>query len=104
MILPGIQDITCWVDFTAAATAAIDSGFDIAGFVSQAQFLLGGGLADELRAMSELPLTTQLELSAQVKTLTLPGEMGENFKCLGLKRGALAAPDVFAGADRTASL
>jgi SAM-dependent MidA family methyltransferase len=104
LILPGIQDITCWVDFTAAATAAIDSGFDIAGFVSQAQFLLGGGLADELRAMSELPLTAQLELSAQVKTLTLPGEMGENFKCLGLKRGALAAPDVFAGADRTASL
>jgi len=54
--------------------------------------------------MANLPLTAQLELSTQVKKLTLPGEMGENFKCLGLMRGAPAAPTAFAAADRAASL
>jgi SAM-dependent MidA family methyltransferase len=104
LILPGIQDITSWVDFSAVASAAVDSGFEVAGFVTQAQFLLGGGLTDELLDMANLPLTAQLELSTQVKKLTLPGEMGENFKCLGLMRGTSAAPTAFAAADRAASL
>lgn len=104
LILPGIQDITAWVDFSAVAGAAVEHGFDIAGFVTQAQFLIGGGLDAELAGVAELPINAQLELSKQVKLLTLPGEMGESFKCLGLTRGAVTTPDAFTLSDRTTSL
>ena len=104
LILPGIQDITAWVDFTAAAAAAVRAGLDVAGFVTQANFLLHGGLADELAGLAQLALEEQLELSGQVKTLTLPGEMGEHFKCLGLRRGTIATPPALAAVDRAAAL
>jgi len=104
LILPGIQDLTSWVDFSAIAEAAVSNGLDVAGFVTQAQFLIGGGLDKELADFSDLPIDAQLKLSGQVKLLTLPGEMGENFKCLGLSRGAVTLPSSFEFADRTASL
>ena len=101
LIYPGIQDLTSWVDFSAAAAAAIDSGAEIAGFVSQAHFLINGGLQDELAEFPSLPLEEQLKLSQQTKLLTLPGEMGENFKCIGLSRGDIKPPSAFHDADRT---
>ncbi len=104
LILPGIQDITAWVDFTALAEAANAAGADIAGFVNQAQFLISGGLDAELQNMMQSPPERQLELSGQVKLLTLPGEMGENFKCLGISRGTVARPSAFTTADRTHTL
>lgn len=104
LILQGIQDLTSWVDFTAVADAAIDSGLDIAGFVPQAQFLIGGGLDKCLADFAELPTDAQLKLSAEIKLLTLPAEMGENFKCLGISRGNLHTPTAFEFGDRTTSL
>ena len=104
LLLPGIQDLTAWVDFTSVAGAAVDNGLAVAGYVSQAQFLLAGGLDLELSGMTELPIDAQLELSRQVKLLTLPTEMGENFKCLGLSRESAARPTAFGVADRTISL
>lgn len=38
LILPGIQDLTAWVDFSMLADAALDGGLEIVGYVSQAQF------------------------------------------------------------------
>ena len=104
LILAGIQDITAWVDFTAVAAAARACELGIVGFTNQALFLLGGGLAEVLGGMADLPLAAQLELSGQVKLLTLPGEMGENFKCLALRRGAISTPEAFLASDKTASL
>ncbi|HNP37731.1 MAG TPA: SAM-dependent methyltransferase [Woeseiaceae bacterium] len=104
LVLPGIQDITSWVNFSAIAAAAIDSGASIAGYVSQAHFLLAGGLGAELQDMAALPQQRQLELSAAVKTLTLPGEMGERFKCIGLVKGMHDTPAAFQLADRTHTL
>ena len=104
LLLPGIQDITAWVDFTAIAEAASSAGADIAGYVNQAQFLLGGGLDAELQDMMQSPPERQIELSGQVKLLTLPGEMGENFKCLGVSRGIVAQPSAFTIADRMHTL
>lgn len=104
LILPGIQDLTAWVDFTAVAEAAVQSGLDVAGYASQARFLLGGGLDAEMRDFGRLPLASQLELSGQVKTLTLPGEMGEHFKCMALRRGDVPLPSAFQNADRTHTL
>ena len=104
LVLAGIQDLTAWVDFTAVAEAAVAAGFEIAGYSAQAQFLMAGGLAQELKNLATLPLQEQLALSRQVKTLTLPGEMGEHFKCMALQKGALARPSAFGLADRTHTL
>ena len=100
MIFPGIQDLTAWVDFSAIAGAAVDSGAEIAGFVSQAHFLINGGLQEELAEFTSLPVTEQLELSRQTKLLTLPGEMGEHFKCIGLSCGNIAPLAAFHEFDR----
>jgi SAM-dependent MidA family methyltransferase len=104
LILPGIQDISAWVDFSAIATAAVANDLEILGFQNQAQFLLGGGLEIETRDFEKLSSQQQLELSGQIKTLTLPGEMGENFKCIALGCGATIAPSALHFADRTQTL
>lgn len=104
LILPGIQDLTSWVDFSTVAESALMQGMAIAGYVTQSHFLLNGGLADELEGFMELPPAAQLELSGQVKLLTLPGEMGERFKCLGIRRGEFTLPSSFSTDNRTLSL
>jgi SAM-dependent MidA family methyltransferase len=104
LVLPGIQDLTAWVDFTAVAAAGVSAGFDVAGFSAQAQFLMAGGLEAEMRDFAALSLEQQLELSRQVKTLTLPGEMGEHFKCMALSKGTNAVPSGFGMADRVHTL
>lgn len=104
LILPGIQDITAWVDFSAIATAAVGAGAEIAGYVDQAHFLLGGGLDAELAMMSSATTVAGAELSAQVKMLTLPENMGEHFKCMGLARGMNTIPSALQLADRTHTL
>lgn len=104
LILPGIQDITTWVDFTTVAEAAQAAGLDILGYTSQAQFLIAGGLDDEMIGFAGLPVERQMQLSGQVKRLTLPGEMGENFKCIALGRGDVPTPTAFRFADRTQTL
>ena len=65
---------------------------------------MGGGLEQELKGFIELTIAEQLELSGQIKTLTLPGEMGENFKCMALGRGDIGVPAAFKFADRTDTL
>lgn len=98
LVLPGIQDITAWVDFTAVASAAVDAGFSVTGYSAQAEFLLGGGLADEMTVAGP---EEALALSREIKLLTLPGEMGEHFKVLGLHVGDIGQTDLFAMGDRT---
>ena len=85
-LLPGLQDITAYVDFTAATEAGVAAGLEVAGFASQAHFLMGAGVTDILQQrMTETP-ESHLSLAQQAKTLMLPGEMGERFRVLGLAR------------------
>ena len=88
---PGVQDITAFVNFTAVAEAAVTSGFDVMGYTPQAQFLFGCGLPEifeeKMAALGEEQIKQQMHLSQQVKTLTLPGEMGERFKVMALGKG-----------------
>jgi len=99
LVLPGIQDLTAWVDFSAVVSAAVDAGMTVAGFDSQANFLMHGGLEMAMADFAELPMERQVELSAHTKLLTLPGEMGENFKFIGLCRN-VNGPPVFDVTDR----
>jgi len=104
LILPGIQDMTAWVDFSAVAAAAVDAGLELDGYTPQAHFLIGAGLDTHLRGLPESPIGEQLRLSGEVKLLTLPGEMGENVKCMALSRGLSNRPAAFANVDRAATL
>ncbi len=86
---PGLQDLTASVDFTALAEAGTGAGFDLAGYCTQASFLLGNGLPDRLaeaeaKARDE---AARMKLRHEVKQLTLPTEMGERFQAMGFARG-----------------
>jgi SAM-dependent MidA family methyltransferase len=83
----GLQDITAWVDFTAVAEAAQGAGCEVAGYTTQAHFLIGCGLGDFVANVEGLELAQRLNLSRQAMMLTLPGEMGERFKVIALTRG-----------------
>lgn len=83
----GLQDIGSWVDWTAVAAAAQTAGFDVAGYSTQALFLIGCGIGEYMVEVSDLDLVQRLNLSRQAMVLTLPGEMGERFKVLGLAKG-----------------
>jgi len=84
---PGLQDLTAFVDFTEVAEAAIENGFDVDGFTSQGNFLLNAGLAKVVDGIETTNEVQRLKLAQQMKTLSLPGEMGERFKVLGLSKG-----------------
>lgn len=87
LILPGLQDITAFVDFTAVAEAGLACGLDVAGYTSQAQFLLGNDIQGYLEGLDALPFAQRLSRVGAVKTLMLPGEMGERFQVMALTRG-----------------
>jgi len=93
-ILPGLQDLTASVDFTALAEAGNNAGFSVAAYVPQAQFLIASGLqalfeGDFAEAADE---GTRMKLARQVKRLTLPDEMGERFQAMLFARGLDAVP------------
>ena len=80
----GLQDITSYVDFSAVAEVAVEAGFDLAGYTTQAHFLMASGLDELVAASDPEDLTKHMELVQGVKHLTLPSEMGERFKVIGL--------------------
>lgn len=87
---PGLQDITSHVDFTCAAKAAREAGLDIAGFTTQAGFLLGSGLMDISLSENESS-AVQFQINQQIQQLTSPAEMGELFKVLALSKNCEAS-------------
>ncbi|MEW8019229.1 MAG: class I SAM-dependent methyltransferase [gamma proteobacterium symbiont of Phacoides pectinatus] len=99
-VYPGLQDITAHVDFTAVAWAARASGFEVAGFTTQAFFLMGAGLDRLLAEADPDDAQNYLRLIQGVKRLTLPTEMGERFKVLGLGKGLDFTPLGFAVRDQ----
>ncbi len=83
-VWPGLTDLSAFVDFTAVAEAGIEAGLEVAGFTSQAGFLLGLGAHEAVDAASEEQ--QRLKLAGELKRLALPGEMGEKFKVIGMTR------------------
>ena len=86
LILPGLQDITTSVDFSAVADAALAVDLEVAGYTTQNYFLFGCGLLGLLAEVDPADTPRYLEQSRQVKLLTLPGEMGERFQAIALTR------------------
>jgi SAM-dependent MidA family methyltransferase len=101
--LPGLQDITAHVDFTAMARAAVESGLDMLGYMSQAAFLLDAGIGDILLRTSPDDPLRYLPQTNAVQKLTSPAEMGELFKVLVVGKN-VELPDKFNHSDRSHKL
>jgi SAM-dependent MidA family methyltransferase len=94
LYLPGLNDLTASVDFTALAEAGNSAGFDVAAYLPQAQFLIGAGLqvvfeTEQAKAADE---HARYKLAQQVKRLMLPDQMGERFQAMLLARGMDSLP------------
>ena len=96
--LPGLNDLTAHVDFTAMADAAAAAGLQIMGYTTQAHFLLNCGLVERLTG------TPSPAESSAVQRLISEAEMGELFKVLALGRGIAQPLLGFVRGDRTARL
>jgi SAM-dependent MidA family methyltransferase len=85
--LPGLQDITAHVDFSAVARAAAESGLEVLAYASQAAFLLNAGIGELLLRTPPDDALRYLPQANAVQRLLSPAEMGELFKVLVLGHG-----------------
>ena len=94
LYLPGLNDLTASVDFTSLAEAGNGAGFGVAGYMPQAQFLIGSGLQDVFGVAYEAAAdeAARYDLAQQVKKLTLPEQMGERFQAMLFARGMEVLP------------
>jgi SAM-dependent MidA family methyltransferase len=102
--LPGLCDLTAHVDFSAVAQAGMAAGLELAGYVSQASFLLNSGLTELLMQTPPSDAAAYLPQANAVQRLMSPAEMGELFKVIGLAKGGIAPLAGFARGDRRHSL
>ena len=102
--LPGLQDITSHVDFSAVARAAREGGLDVLGYTSQAQFLVNCGITDIMSRTPAQDAGKFLPLANQASRLMSPAEMGELFKVIALGRGISEPLMGFREGDRKRSL
>lgn len=87
LLWPGLCDITSSVDFTALAEAGRAAGCDSEAFSSQAHFLINTRLDEWLNQAMQRDSNQAIALIQAAKCLTLPNEMGERFRVLGLGKG-----------------
>jgi len=85
--LPGLQDITSHVNFSAVAENALAKGANLLGYTTQANFLINCGITDFLAEHAPEKLRDYLPLSIQLQKLTSPAEMGDLFKVMALGKG-----------------
>jgi SAM-dependent MidA family methyltransferase len=86
-LMPGLQDITAHVDFTAMAKAGEQGGAEVFGFTTQAYFLISCGLAVLVSGVDPGMTLSRLKTTSAVHRLISPAEMGELFKVLALGKG-----------------
>jgi SAM-dependent MidA family methyltransferase len=86
---PGEQDITADVNFTALAAAAERHGMQTYNVVTQSQFLLGIGEANQFAdAFEECRIPQErVKVGLQLKHLVTPAGMGDSFQVLIASKG-----------------
>ena len=98
--LPGLQDITAHVDFTAMARAGLAAGLELLNYTSQAGFLTAAGIADVLARTSAEQVMDYLPKANALQKLVSPAEMGELFKVLVMGYG-MELPENLLRLDRS---
>lgn len=84
--LPGLQDITSHVDFSAVRRTAEDAGLLLAGYTTQAYFLINCGITEILAQTSVDDTNNYLAQANQLQKLVSPAEMGELFKVIAFEK------------------
>lgn len=85
--LPGLQDITSHVNFSAINEVALASDLQLLGYTTQANLLINCGITEVLsRTPADIP-HQYLPLANQLQRLVSPAEMGELFKAIAYGRG-----------------
>ena len=102
--LPGAQDITAHVDFSALADAAREAGLEVLGYTSQSNFLVNCGITDLLGREDPEDFARYAPVAAAANTLLSPAEMGELFKVLCVGKGVGVDLAGFSQGDRSRSL
>ena len=102
--LPGLQDITAHVDFTAIVEAGFDAGLELLGYTTQASFLLNCGLPDILGRTPADDPKRYLPQARAAQKLISPAEMGDLFKVIALGKGIDTTLIGFIDNDRSETL
>jgi len=102
--LPGLQDITSHIDFSAIASAGRKAGLELLGYTNQAQFLVNCGITDVLGETSPEDVAAYAPLAQQAQKLLSPAEMGEIFKVVALGKGVSDSLVGFSQGDRKHTL
>jgi SAM-dependent MidA family methyltransferase len=102
--LPGEQDVTAHVDFSALARAARGAGLEVLGYATQAQFLVNCGITDVLAQANVENALHYAPIAAEAQQLLSPAEMGELFKVLAVGRGVKSPLLGFSRGDRSNTL
>lgn len=97
--LPGLNDITAHVDFSAVAEQGCAQGLEVLGYTAQSHFLINCGLLTLLPAGS-----ATLQATRAAHRLISETEMGELFKVLALGRGLTEPLLGFQRGDRSHTL
>jgi len=102
--LPGLQDITSHVDFSAIADVGVGDGMALLGYTTQGQFLINCGITDVLSRVPAEDAARYLPLSNQANRLLSPSEMGELFKVIAFGKQYQAPLIGFRSGDRAHTL
>jgi SAM-dependent MidA family methyltransferase len=100
----GLQDITAHVDFSSVAYAGVNHGLSLAGFCSQAQFLMNAGMLELMAQVSPDDVSRYAPLAAAAQKLLSPAEMGDIFKVMALTKNLDTALIGFSQGDKSHTL
>lgn len=98
--LPGLQDITSHVDFSALSEAAEETHLQLLGYSTQAHFLLNSGITEILARTPPEDVQNYLPLANQLQKLVSPSEMGEMFKVMAFGKNIQQPLLGFVGGDK----
>ncbi len=99
--LPGLQDITSHVDFSAISDSTKDSPLNLLGYTTQAHFLINCGIIEILAQTSVTNVNKYLPLTNQLQKLVSTAEMGELFKVISFGKGICQPLIGFTSGDKS---
>lgn len=103
LIQVGLQDITAHVDFTTVIENADQADGTLAGFTTQASFLLSCGLLD-LAEKNKLTAKAAFTQAQHIKKLIMPSQMGEVMKVMAISKRCTESLIGFKQFDRSKDL
>ncbi len=84
--LPGLDDMTSHIDFSAIAESGVSAGLRLAGYTTQAQFLINCGITELLETLAAGDPPGYASIARAAHKLLSPAEMGELFKVMALSK------------------